>query len=733
MVVRKSPFCFIIALIFWAPLLLVWFDISAGCFSLPSAYNDHFFVLNFLQTPYFFYCTSIYLGNKLAGTGDRYMLRNCCWIKRVLLFALLGLVGISTFRRRPRWQNQSPSRQSFGSRLFSDAFSSLNRRIAWHKLPTFLGVLNLIAFRNVLREKNLHDTSGLMSRPSPGKCPPEDLVARRSDGKYNDFDFPDMGAEGERFGRNVPKEYTFPEPEPGLLEPSPREVSRRVLARDTFLPARTLNLLAAAWIQFQTHDWFSHGEVRRDKPFRIKLQSGDPLVSESGSDTMEIPRTASDPNPDPGGTRPPTYINTVSHWWDASAIYGSRKETTDRLRRANPTDKDPLPDGKLFLEHERLPVDPATRRVRTGHLDNWWIGLALLHTLFAREHNAVCERLRQEYPGWSGDQIFDKARLIISALTAKIHTVEWTPGILGHPTIQIALNANWWGLATERVTRLLGRLSPSEAISGIPGSPVNHHGAPFALTEEFVTVYRLHPLIPDGISIRSLSTGESLKELSMLDVSFDNAQTVVSRPEDQGKDKAVTMEDVFYSFGLSHPGAITLHNYPEFLRTLTIPVHPAQDGSTVPARQLDLAATDIMRDRERGVPRYNMFRQLLNKEPVRSFEELTSNKIWVEELRDLYGGDINRVDTMVGMFAEDLPSGFGFSDTAFRVFILMASRRLKSDRFFTTDWTPEIYTQAGMDWINSNDMSSVLLRHYPDLAPALRGVKNAFAPWNHVT
>jgi len=24
----------------------------------------------------------------------------------------------------------------------------------------------------------------------------------------------------------------------------------------------------------------------------------------------------------------------------------------------------------------------------------------------------------------------------------------------------------------------------------------------------------------------------------------------------------------------------------------------------------------------------------------------------------------------------------------------------------------------------------VLLRHYPELAPALRGVKNAFAPWN---
>lgn len=542
----------------------------------------------------------------------------------------------------------------------------------------------------------------------------------------------------------MPREETFPEAGSGLLEPSPREVSRRVLARKTFTPARTLNLLAGAWIQFQTHDWFSHGEVRRDQPFKIKLAPDDPMAKESGSDTMEIPRSAPDPKPEADANQPPTYINTVSHWWDASAIYGSRQATTDFLRRLNKTDKDPLPDGKLYLANEELPLDPeglegdpnAKRRVRTGHLDNWWLGMALLHTLFAREHNSVCDRLRQEYPNWSSDQIFEKARLIVSALTAKIHTVEWTPGILGHPALQIAMNANWWGFATERVTRLLGRLSQSEAISGIPGSPVNHHGVPFSLTEEFVTVYRLHPLIPDEVLIRSLTTGGVLKgPLSMEEVSFAKAQDVVDHPRDEltppeETAKMVRMEDVFYSFGISHPGAITLHNYPEFLRNLTIPPHPAQDGSMVPERKLDLAATDIMRDRERGIPRYNRFRELLGRQPLRSFDELTSNKIWADELRDLYQGDINRVDTVVGMFAEDLPAGFGFSDTAFRVFILMASRRLKSDRFFTTDWTSKMYTQVGMDWINSNDMSTVLLRHYPDLAPALRGVKNAFAPWN---
>lgn len=45
---------------------------------------------------------------------------------------------------------------------------------------------------------------------------------------------------------------------------------------------------------------------------------------------------------------------------------------------------------------------------------------------------------------------------------------------------------------------------------------------------------------------------------------------------------------------------------------------------------------------------------------------------------------------------------------------------------------PRVYTPEGMRWIAENDMSAVLLRHYPELAPALRGVTNAFAPWNRL-
>jgi hypothetical protein len=87
------------------------------------------------------------------------------------------------------------------------------------------------------------------------------------------------------------------------------------------------------------------------------------------------------------------------------------------------------------------------------------------------------------------------------------------------------------------------------------------------------------------------------------------------------------------------------------------------------------------------------------------------------------------VDTIIGMFAEKRPAGFAFSDTAFRIFIVMASRRLNSDRFFTTHLTPEVYSPVGYRWLTENDFTTVLLRHHPQLRPSLAGVANPFAPW----
>jgi hypothetical protein len=296
---------------------------------------------------------------------------------------------------------------------------------------------------------------------------------------------------------------------------------------------------------------------------------------------------------------------------------------------------------------------------------------------------------------------------------AKIHTVEWTPGILGHPALQIGMNANWYGLLGQHVKSLFGRIGDSDLLSGIVGSSTDHHTAPYYLTEEFVSVYRLHPLIPDEFEFHELKTGKLLMKKDFFEASGKRTRALV---------EAIPMTDLFYSLGIAHPGAITLHNYPRFLQQLV------RDNGEV----FDLASVDILRDRERGVPRYNRFRELIGRGRVKSFEEITSNSKWVKEMREVYNNDIDSVDLMVGMFAEDLPEGFGFSDTAFRVFILMASRRLKSDRFFTKDYRAEVYTQFGLDWIDKNTMLTVLRRHFPELSLAHTGLDNAFAPWRHL-
>ena len=125
---------------------------------------------------------------------------------------------------------------------------------------------------------------------------------------------------------------------------------------------------------------------------------------------------------------------------------------------------------------------------------------------------------------------------------------------------------------------------------------------------------------------------------------------------------------------------------------------------------MDVATIDLLRDRERGVPRYNEFRRMLRLAPAESFGALTGegrdDAPQAARIAGLYG-DVERVDLMVGLYAEPLLPGFGFSETAFRIFVLMASRRLKSDPFFTDDFRPEVYSPEGMRWIEDASMAAV--------------------------
>jgi hypothetical protein len=47
------------------------------------------------------------------------------------------------------------------------------------------------------------------------------------------------------------------------------------MARDEFKPAGIINALAAAWLQFENHNWFFHGDGLADKTIDIPLGKGD--------------------------------------------------------------------------------------------------------------------------------------------------------------------------------------------------------------------------------------------------------------------------------------------------------------------------------------------------------------------------------------------------------------------------------------------------------------------------
>ncbi|GAS90132.1 peroxidase family protein [Mycolicibacterium brisbanense] len=591
-----------------------------------------------------------------------------------------------TTARRPNWLATVAAR--FAQRV--------DQTVGWFRLPTVLGLGVLIGLRHQLRTQNLFDAGPV---PDPGDDGPSAyLVARTRNGRHNDLGSPQMGALGCRFGRNVPPAHQYPESATRLLEPNPRLISRTLLARTEFQPATTLNVLAAAWIQFEVHDWFSHGTVT-SQPWIVPLADDDPWPQRP----MRVDRTAPDPHPDPVG--PTTFTTQETHWWDSSQIYGTTPAFANALR---------CPEtGRLRIDDAGLPPPDVEATVDlTGTAANFWVGLALLHSLFMHEHNAIRDRLADAYPQLSPQQLYDKARLVNAALMAKIHTVDWTPAIIAHPTTVAAMRANWFGLLGEGFARRFGRLTSSVLLHGIPGSPTNHHGVPYALTEEFVAVYRMHPLIPDTFTFRSASDDRVLSEHELPDLTVENVRARLAE---------TSMTDLLYSFGRANPGALNLHNYPHHLQHL----------QHIDGELLDLATIDLIRSRERGVPRYNEFRRLFRLKPAASFEELTGETTLAAELREVYD-DIELVDLMIGLYAEPKPPGFGFSDTAFRVFILMASRRLESDRFFTDSFRKEIYTEVGMAWIRDNDMRSVLLRHHHELGPALKGVRNPFTPWNPV-
>lgn len=596
----------------------------------------------------------------------------------------------------------------------------------WYRKRSLAAFATLVHMRNLLEANNLFDPypdGSLTAFQSHGLVPPSGVAHFRiADGSWNNLSNPKEGAANVRFPRNVARNASWPETGARLLTPNPVEISHVLLSRgpDGIKEVPFLNLLAACWIQFMVHDWVNHHTVSHPVEhhkvdpngfYEVAVPRNHPASTLYHQIKMCIPKTEGDPTRSPGDRNlPPTVINEVTSWWDASQIYGSDQRTAEDLRA--------FKDGKLRLYWNQLPLHPTGRIEQSGFNRNWWFGLGLMHLLFAREHNAICDMLKTHHPLWDDCRLYNVARLVNAAILAKIHTIEWTPAILPNRSLNFAMHTNWYGAIEtyfrrkNRKVLRWGKVRHPE-IGGLVGNRTFRHGKPYGLSEEFTEIYRMHELLPDTLFIRSRKTNALLEELPLANTRQRSARDVTTRRE---------VEDLFFSLGNQHPGQLVLNNYPSTLQQVTIP------GIHV----LDLGAVDILRARERGVPRYNEFRRQIGLKPIRTFEDLTTDPVQVRALRSMYNDDVELIDMQIGARAESRrPTGFGFGETLFQVFVLNASRRLQADRFFTESYNEETYTKEGLEWIDAADMKSVILRHFPDLgATGLGFVDNAFEPWD---
>ncbi|MEP6505957.1 MAG: peroxidase family protein, partial [Betaproteobacteria bacterium] len=460
---------------------------------------------------------------------------------------------------------------------------------------------------------------------------------------------------------------------------------------------------------------------------------------------------------------------------------------------------------------------------------------SLMHTLFAREHNAVCDMLSAAYPKWPDDRLFHTARLIVAALIAKIHTIEWTPQLLYDEPLYLGMNSNWNGLlagheivaqALEQIVvqnfgksddakkatqwysvfasgpgifglgshvytddAIFARFDPAKTDLWDIRNPdhvnggVNHFGSPFNFPEEFVSVYRLHALVPDLIEYREWD-----RNPNAIAARIPVVETFRAKATPQLADRGAA--NWALSMGRQRLGALTLQNTPQFMQNLEL---PRLDSAT---HKIDLAALDVIRDREHGVPRFNEFRRQYGLRQLTSYDDFIDERLpagsperaaqerAIATLREVYGqhrcdaskvitaaqrnldgtriddclghpdgslvDNIEDVDTVVGWLSEfTRPHGYAISETQFQVFILNASRRLFSDRFFTSSFRPEFYSKLGVEWVTNNGplgklyepqrsnshivevspLKRVLLRTMPELAVELTHVVNAFDPW----
>lgn len=465
-------------------------------------------------------------------------------------------------------------------------------------------------------DRSLTSQASLNAQPTPPggqpPRPPSNGAIRTYDGSHNNLDDPLMGAAGQNLLRLVSAAYADGVSSlAGYNRPSARAISNAISTQTESMPnEHQASDFVWQWGQFIDHDFTLSDGADPAEPANIQVPAGDLYFDPgaSGTVTMAFNRSIHAGSSGTGTGNPRQQINEITAWIDASNVYGSDEQRALALRTLDGTGRLKTSEGNLLPFNEAgLPNaggNSAELFLAGDVRANEQVGLTAMHVLFVREHNWQANRIRQQQPSWTGEQVYQAARRMVAAEMQAITYHEYLPALLGKRAIAAyrGYDAGIDGTVANEFSHAMFRyghsaLSPTLKRLNAQGDSINAGDLP--LRDAF---FAPHRLIDEG-GIEPLLRGMA----SQISQKVDNH----------------LIDDV-RNFLFGPPGS----------------------GG------FDLAALNIQRGRDHGLPDYNTVRQAYGLRAVRRFADITGDRAKQEALAAVYDS-VNDIDLWVGALCED--------------------------------------------------------------------------------
>ena len=484
------------------------------------------------------------------------------------------------------------------------------------------------------------------------------MVEYRSyDGSGNNQGNPESGKAQSEYYRLLPQDSSR---EPGGTTearlPSPREISNIVSAQ-TGDTENTKGLTDMFWLwgQFLDHDInLTHADSGESAD--ISVPTGDLSFDPHGTGDATIGFTRSNGTIDANGNR--QQQNEITAFIDGSNVYGSDAAEALKLRGG-----DDRSGGRLEISAGNLMPIITEPGKEQGHFDagderaNEHAGLTSMHTLWMREHNRVADELSSENPDWNDEKLYQEARKIVSAEIQAITYNEFLPLLLGdnapgeYEGYQDDVDpqiSNAFAAATYRFGHSM--LSPEIKRLGEDGQPID--GGNLPLRDAFFQPDRVKE---DGIDVY-------LRGFA--------GQTA------QGLDSQVVDDVRNFLFG-----------------------QPGQGG-------FDLAALNIQRGRDHGIPGYNDAREALGLTRIESFDDPIFIGDTGAKLAEVYDHP-DDIDLWVGGLSEQKEGDSMLGETMTSVNANQFERLRDGDRF----WYENVFSGDELTELNNLTLSDVIQRN----------------------